>query len=156
MMDEFLYVVSAPFKQHAADRISIRDFEFALSFGLKWMSPENASKVRDTALALHLLEADDNKLFPTFDVGKVEIPRGFRPSEKIFHERPLIEQIMAMIAACSGMDNRNVAALISRKQEILGDMVDIEIAALVVAREIGCDISRIYPKVLSDMFPNME
>jgi hypothetical protein len=155
-MDEFLYVVAAPFKQHAANFISIRDFEFSLSFGLKWMSPENASKVRDTALALRLLEINENKLVPTFDVGKIEIPRGFRPSERIFHERPLIEQIMAMIAACSGMDNRNVAALISRKQESLGDMVEIEIAALLVAREIGCDINKIYPKILADMFPNME
>lgn len=155
-MDELLYVVAAPFKQHAASFISIRDFEFSLSFGLKWMSPENASKVRDAALAQRLLEINENKLVPTFDLGKVEIPRGFRPSEKIFHERPLIEQIMAMIAACSGMDNRNVAALISRKQESLGDMVDIEVAALVVAREIGCDISKIYPKVLADMFPDME
>ncbi|WP_370573433.1 DUF2240 family protein [Methanomethylovorans sp.] len=155
-MDEFLYVVAAPFKQHAASLISIRDFEFALSFGLKWMSPENASKVRDTALGLRLLKIDGNKLVPTFDLGKVEIPRGFRPSEKIFHERPLIEQIMAMIVACSGMDNRNVIALISRKQESLGDMVDIEVAALVVAREVGCDISKIYPKVLADMFPNMK
>jgi hypothetical protein len=155
-MDDFLYVVAAPFKQHAAKFISIREFEFALSFGLKWMSPENASKVRDKALSLRLLEINDNKLVPTFDIGKVEIPRGFRPSERIFHERPLIEQIMGMIAACSGMENRNVAALISRKQESLGDMVDIEVAALVVAKEIGCDISNIYPKVLAEMFPNME
>jgi hypothetical protein len=54
------------------------------------------------------------------------------------------------------MDNRNVAALISRKQEKLGDMVEIEVAALLVAREIGCDINKIYPKVLADMFPNMK
>ncbi|WP_367343473.1 DUF2240 family protein [Methanomethylovorans sp.] len=155
-MNDFLYVVAAPFKQHAAKSISIKDFEFALSFGLKWMSPENASKMRDRALSLHLLEINENGLFPTFDIEKVEIPRGFRPSEKIFHERPLIEQIMAMIAACSGMDNRNVAALISRKQEKLGDLVDIEVAALLIAKEIGCDISRIYPKVLDEMFPNME
>lgn len=155
-MDEFLYVVAAPFKQHAASFISIRDFEFALSFGLKWMSPENASKVRDAALSLKLLELNDNKLAPTFNVEKIEIPRGFRPSESIFHEKPLIEQIMAMITACSGMDNRNVAALISRKQENLGDMVDIEVAALVVAKEMGCDISKIYPKVMAGMFPNMK
>lgn len=155
-MDEFLYVVAAPFKQHAANFISIRDFEFTLSFGLKWMSPENASKVRDAALGLKILELNDNKLVPAFDVDKIEIPHGFRPSESIFHEKPLIEQIMAMIAACSGMDNRNVAALISRKQESLGDMVDIEVAALVVAKEIGCDISKIYPKVMAGMFPNMK
>lgn len=155
-MDDFLYVVAAPFKQHAVSSISIRDFEFALSFGLKWMSPENASKVRDTALSLRLLEIKEDKLIPTFDPGKVEIPRGFRPSDEIFQERPLIEQIMAMISACSGMDNRNVAALISGKQESLGDMVYIEVAALIVAREIGCDISKIYSTVLGDMFPNMK
>jgi hypothetical protein len=63
---------------------------------------------------------------------------------------------MAMISACSGLDKKNVAALISRKQENLGDLVDIEIAALVVAREIGCDINNIYSKVLADMFPNMK
>ena len=46
------------------------------------MSPENASKMRDRALSLHLLEINENGLFPTFDIEKVEIPRGFRPSEK--------------------------------------------------------------------------
>ncbi|MCD4801027.1 MAG: DUF2240 family protein, partial [Methanococcoides sp.] len=46
-MDELSLVVASPFKKNATSSLSIKDFEFSLSFDLKWMSPAQASKVRD-------------------------------------------------------------------------------------------------------------
>lgn len=152
-MNEFLSVVAAPFKQYASNTISIKDFEFSLSFGLKWMSPDNASKIKDNAIVAGLVQIKDNKLIATFDPSTVQIKAGFSPSDNVYEQFSILDQIMQMISSCSGMSNRNVAALISKKQESLADMVDIEIVALIVAKEVGCNIDHIYSKMLANLYP---
>jgi hypothetical protein len=42
--------------------------------------------------------------------------------------------------------------MINKKQEELGDLVDIEVAGLLVAREIGCNIDSIYDRVFDKVF----
>lgn len=151
-MDELILVTATPFKRNNKDLLSIKDFEFALSFDLKWMAPDLASKIRDRAIGAHLLKFDGNMLAPTFDISKIEIPHGFRPSDAIFSERSVIEDIIALIVAKSGKNAREATALINHKQEQLGDLVDIEIAGLLIAKEMGCNIKTIYDKVYASIF----
>ncbi|NYT19735.1 MAG: DUF2240 family protein, partial [Methanosarcinales archaeon] len=61
-MDELSLVVASPFKKNATSSLSIKDFEFALSFDLKWMSPAQASKVRDQAIMFSLLKFENGEL----------------------------------------------------------------------------------------------
>ncbi len=146
-VDELTLVVAAPFKKNAVLSLSMRDFEFALSFDLKWMSPDEASKVRDLAIKSRLLTLVDGMLKPVFDLDTTDIPHGFKPQVDLFREKTLPEQIMAHISATTGMGLRDIAAKINAKQEQLSDLVDIEVATLLVAKEMGCDIDPFYEQV---------
>jgi len=153
-MDELKLVVATPFKKKATSSLSIKDFEFALSFDLKWMAPDLASKVRDKAISSRLLRLEGDRLIPSFAVDKIEIPHGFRPSGNVFAEKSPIEELITMISAKSGKSEKETIAGINTLQEHFGDLVDIEIAALILAKEKGCDIEGIYQKVYDKFMDN--
>lgn len=155
-MDELMLVAATPFKRNNKTSLSIKDFEFVLSFDLKWMAPDVASKIRDRAIASQLLKFQGPKLTPNFDITTIEIPHGFKPSESIFKERSVIEDIISLIVANCGKSARDTTALINKKQEQLDDLVDIEIAGLLTAKELGCDISTIYDRVYNKVFSKDE
>lgn len=146
-LDELTLVVATPFKKNAAPLLSLRDFEFALSFDLKWMSPAEASKVRDMAIKSGRLTLVDGMLKPVFDPGDTEIPHGFKPEVDLFREKTLLDQIMEHISTTTGMGLRDIATRINAKQEQFSYLVNIEVAAMLVAREIGCDIDSVYERV---------
>ena len=146
-VNELTLVVAAPFKKNAASLLSMRDFEFALSFDLKWMSPDEASKVRDLAIKSRLLILVDGMLKPVFDLDTTEIPHGFKPDVNLFKEKTLLENIMDHVSATTEMGLRDIAVKINAKQEQLSDLVEIEVAALLVAKETGCDIKPFYEQV---------
>ncbi|WMW23372.1 DUF2240 family protein [Methanolobus mangrovi] len=155
-MDELMLVAATPFKRNNKNSLSIKDFEFVLSFDLKWMAPDVASKVRDRAIGAHLLKFSGAELVPNFDMSKIEIPHGFKPSGSIFKERSTIEDIIAMIVANCGKNARDTTALINKKQEQFDDLVDIEVAGLLTAKELGCDIDPLYDKVYGKVFSKDE
>jgi len=149
--DELTIAVAGPFKKNAVSSLSIKEFDFSLSFDLKWMSPDDASKLRERAVRSKLLTVDDGILRPDFNIDAVDVPHGFRPSPALFKERSDLDNIMAHIAGSTSLEMREIAARINAKQEELSDLVDIEIAALLVARELGCDIEPIYGKVYDEI-----
>lgn len=151
-MDELMLVAATPFKRNNKKSMSIKDFEFVLSFDMKWMAPDAASKIRDKAIGAHLLKFEGAELIPAFDISKIEIPHGFKPSGSLFQERSIIEDIIAMIVASCGKNTKDTIVMINKKQEGLGDLVDIEVAGLLVAREIGCNIDSIYDRVFDKVF----
>jgi hypothetical protein len=146
-MDELAFAVAGPFKNNASSSLSIKEFDFSLSFDLKWMSPDDASKLRERAIRSKLLVIEDDILRPDFNIDAFDIPPGFKPSPALFKERSDLEHIMAYIASSTSLGVREIAARINAKQEELSYLVDIEAAALLVAREIGCDIGPVYQEV---------
>ena len=151
-VNELTLVLAAPFKKNATSSLSMRDFEFALSFDFKWMSPDEASKVRDLGIKSRLLTLDGGALKPVFDLDDVDMPHGFKPDVDLFKEKTLLENIMDHVSTSTGMELRDIAARINAKQEQLSDLVDIEVAALLVAKEVGCDIENLYGQVHDVVF----
>ncbi|WP_135613146.1 DUF2240 family protein [Methanococcoides sp. AM1] len=146
-MDEFNLVVASPFKKNATSSLSIKDFEFALSFDLKWMSPAQASKVRDQAIMSSILKFENGELILNMDADTVDIPAGFKPSEDLFREKGNIEKIMDILISDSGMSKKEVASCINIKQDSLAGLVDVEVAALLVAHDMGCDAGDLFDVV---------
>ncbi len=151
-VNELKLVVAAPFKKNATTSLSMRDFEFALSFDFKWMSPDEASKVRDLGIKSRLLTLDDGALKPVFDLDVINMPHGFKPDVDLFKEKTLLENIMDYVSTTTGMGLRDIAARINAKQEQLSDLVEIEVAALLVANEMECDIKQFYGRVHDVVF----
>lgn len=152
MDEELKMVVATPFKKKAATSLSIKDFEFTLSFDLKWMAPPLASKVRDKAIASGLLRFEENKLVPSFETAQVEIPNGFKPSPGLLTERTVLEELISMISTATGKSEKEAIAMINNRQEQLGDLIDIEIAGLIAAKDAGCDTAVIYEKIHAKVF----
>ena len=152
MDNELKLVVATPFKKKATTSLSIKDFEFALSFDLKWMAPPLASKARDKAISSGLLRLEGSRLIPTFDVAHIELPNGLKPSGSLFAEKSLLEELISMIIAKTGKSEKDMVARINGKQEQLGNLVDIEIVGLIVAKDMGCDTGDIYEKVHARIF----
>lgn len=153
-MDELKYVAAAPFKRNEGSSMLPQDFEFSLSFDLKWMTPEQASRILDMVLNSHLLYMEDEHLHPAFDPSKVDIPRGFIPSKDILQQVTLVDQILEYIASCSNMELKQVVSLVNNRHENLSGMVDVEVAALITGRELGCDMDKFYEKVLQKVSIN--
>ncbi|WP_445476225.1 DUF2240 family protein [Methanococcoides methylutens] len=147
MMDELSLVVASPFKKNATSSLSIKDFEFALSFDLKWMSPAQASKVRDQAIMFSLLKFENGELVLNMDADAVDIPAGFKPSGDLFREKGNIEKIMDLLIANSGMSKKEAASRINAKQDSLAGLIDAEVAALLVAHDMGCDAGELFDEV---------
>lgn len=151
-VNELTLVVAAPFLKNATSSLSMRDFEFSLSFDLKWMSPDEASKIRDLGIKSRLLTLDGGALKPVFDLESIAMPHGFKPDVDLFKEKTLLENIMDDVSATTGMSLRDIAVKINAKQEQLSDLVNIEVAALLVAKELGCDIEPFYGPVHDVVF----
>ncbi|NPE30956.1 DUF2240 family protein [Methanococcoides sp. SA1] len=146
-MEELSLVVASPFKNNATTSLSIKDFEFSLSFDLKWMSPAQASKVRDQGIMSGILKFDEGELVLNMDASSIDIPAGFKPSSDLFREKGTIDMIMDTIVSNGGIDKREVVSRINQKQESLGGLLDAEVAALLVAHELGCDAGSLFNDV---------
>ncbi|MGM0771598.1 MAG: DUF2240 family protein [Halobacteriota archaeon] len=146
-MDELGLVVVSPFKKNATSSLSIKDFEFALSFDLKWMSPAQASKVRDQAIMSSLLKIEDGMLFLNMDADALDVPAGFKPSADLFKEKGTIENIMDLLIKGGGVTKKEVVSRINVKQDSLSGLVDAEVAALLVAHDMGCDAGDFFDEI---------
>ncbi len=146
-MDELVYVVAAPFKRSGVTPISVKDFDFSLSFDLKWFSPQQAVTIRDLALESGLLREEENLLYPSFDPSVIVIPRGFHPSDDLLKQTLLIDKMLQYIAVCSSLEFKEIVAQVNRFQEQLSEMIDLEVAAFLVGKELGCNMDVFYEQV---------
>ncbi len=146
-MDELSLAVALPFKKTSTNSMSIKDFEFALSFDLKWMSPEQASKVRDRAIMASLLGIEDGNLVFKKDLDSIEVPAGFKPSDELFMQKGLLDLIIDRLMGVSLKNKKEVVSLINSKQERLEGLVYIEVASLLVARDMEANVDEFYDLV---------
>jgi hypothetical protein len=159
-LKELKLVVSTPFKKNLAVSLSEKDFEFSLAFDLKWFSPKIASKVKDRALEVGLLNLKHGALIPAFDVESIRLPHAFKPPENFLESHESIgekysapkeeisfEHVLEFISADTGVNRQKLVSEINSMQERLFYLVDIRIVALFVARKLGCDIDPIFGKI---------
>ena len=146
-VDELTKVVASVFKKKSTSQLSIKEFEFALSFDFKWMSPDEASKVSRMAVESNIVHEEDENLNLDIVLDNISVPHDFKPSDELFKEKPIIEQIMEYITVTMNMDRQNVASRINEKQEEFSELLYPEVAAMIVAKDVGCDIIPFYQKV---------
>ncbi len=138
-MSGLIYTVSMPFKRKGKDVLNENEFILALSIDLKWFPPEGAKSILSEAEKEGLIKKDGGNVYPAFDISTVNIPTGFKPDQNIFEEKSLFERTIEKIMLGTGMEKRNVIALINKKNEELLKMVEIEVSAILVALEQGVE-----------------
>ena len=149
MEREKAILVATPFKKRGKKSLKISDFIFALSLDLKWGPPEKVRALLREAEAEGMVKMEGEMVTSLFDEQAVEVPLGFKPTS----EEGILDQGIRLITSQTGMSRKEVIALANEKQDSLKRLVELDAVVLLVAKEMGIDVSdlaaRAYENLLS-------
>ena len=175
MADELTICAAAFFRNKGRDVIAGKEFAMGLSLDLRWMSVKEAASLVRRMISSGVLESKDGYLRPKFDISEVDVPMAYRPSKglirslKTYAEAPVdgtdrkdvadrgptmtekkgrgdnVFSEMLEMAERSGMRRAGFIAQCNSLQKQLN--IDIEVAGVMVLRDIGADVSDLYGKV---------
>ncbi len=143
-MDELRYAIALLFKRKGRDELTEREFVLSASMDLRWFPPRDAQRLLQLGLETNLLESHGGNIRPAFAIDSVEVPRDFVPTPKTLEvATPVSEDVFLRIVdamvAHTKTDRRGVIATINAVQERMD--VDVEVAALIAARQTGLDVA---------------
>lgn len=141
------------FKRKGKNILSEREFVFSASMDFRWFSPKEAQALLEMGIRRGLLERTDGMVKPAFDYKMLEIPVNYRPCKDILREVEtevsLFSLILDEIAKATGQKKRDLVARVNKVQDHLG--VDIEVAALALAKDMGVDVTPFLEKVSKEV-----
>lgn len=138
--------IAAAFKSKGRCSMKRSELIWTLSFDLGWFSHDDAKRVVDLALKREILR-ENEELHPTFDLDDIEVPIDFKPDLSKILTESVFDQIVQEIAEKTGKSISEIISLINKKQEELGSILSVEVTALIVARDLGIDVSRYIDEV---------
>ena len=149
-MDDLRNAIALLFKRKGQNELSEREFVLSASMDLRWFPPRDAQRLLQIGLEAKLLESQEGTIRPAFDVTAVDVPMDYMPTSAILDTpTPVSEDIfLRLVDAISSKtttDRRAAIALVNAVQERLD--LEVEAAALVVARQAGVDIALFLPSV---------
>lgn len=133
---ERAYLVATPFKKRGKKSLKMSDFVFALSLDLKWGPPEKVRALLQEAADEGLVRIEGDYVHAAFDDDQAEVPVGFRPSK----EEDIFERGIRLIVSATGMGRKEAISMVNERQDALQGLVNLDAAALLVAREMGIDV----------------
>lgn len=134
---EKAFLVATPFKKRGKKSLKISDFIFALSLDMKWGPPEKVRALLREAEAEGMVKMEGEIVNAIFDAEAVDVPMGFKPST----EEGLLDQGIRLITSHTGQSRKEVIALANEKQDSLKKLVELDAVVLLIAREMGIDVS---------------
>ncbi len=144
--------IASAFRSKGKRRMDRKELTYTLSFDLKFFSHETSKKIVDHAEKKGLIHEVDGTLQPSFDVDEIEIEPDFKPDvNRIFSDGSIFERIVDRIVEETGKDRGSVIAEINQKQLHLGNIMDIEIVALIYAIENEIDMKDFIDEVEREM-----
>lgn len=157
MMNELKQTLAMLFSRKGKTSISERDFILTASMGFRWFPPKEAQRLLDLAVEANLVKCNDDEVMVNFDLKSVDIPLDFTPGPEILEsklgETDVLTDILEKIAEDCDIDQKT---LISRINSVQTEMdVTIEVAALIVGRELGVDMSSSYEAVKKSLHPRV-
>jgi hypothetical protein len=135
---ERAYLVATPFKKRDKKSLKISDFVFALSLDLKWGPPDKVRALLQEAVDEGLVRIEGDYVHAAFDDAQAEVPVGFRPSKE--EEEDTFEKVVRLIVSATGMGRKEVISMVNERQDSLMGLVNLDVVALLVAREMGIDV----------------
>ncbi len=133
--------IASAFKSKGKKRMDRKELTYTLSFDLKYFSHETSRKVVEHAERKGLLEEIDGIMEPSFEIDEEVVEPDFKPDvNRIFYDEGVFERIVDRIASETGKDRNMIIADINQKQLNLGNIMNIEVAALIYAAENGIDV----------------
>ena len=145
-MDDLRMAAAAFFRNRGKNVVTDNEFIMTVSMDLRWMMPGEAENLLMLLSDHGHVKKDGEYVRPMFDVHATDVPLGFKPNADILKKaRPkrapdgdLLAELMG-IAESSGMKKKDFIVSVNAIQKRIN--VDIEVAALIMLRERGTDIS---------------
>ncbi|MDR0334709.1 MAG: DUF2240 family protein [Methanomassiliicoccaceae archaeon] len=145
-MDDLMITAAAFFRNRGKNVVTAREFAMTMSFDLRWMSHGDAEKLLSLLSGQGLVKREDEYVRPAFDVAAVDVPLGFKPpADLLKRTRPkrmpdgdLLSELMGK-AGTMGIERKDFIVSVNAIQKRMN--IDIEVAALLLLREKGIDIS---------------
>ncbi|HVO77268.1 MAG TPA: DUF2240 family protein [Methanomassiliicoccales archaeon] len=140
------------FKRKGKNVLTEKEFVFSASMDFRWLSPKEAQQLLELGVKKGLLESKDGFVKPTFQYKEMEIPVNFHPCKDVLKEgveQSMFSQILDDIARTTGQKRREIVAKVNKLQERLS--VDVEVAALAIAKDSGVDVSKYVDRVRDEI-----
>ncbi len=142
-MGELETCLAVLFKRKGKNVMTETEFMLTVSFDYRWFTPKEAQTLLDVSVKKGLLVRTEEFLKPSFDIKDIEASLSFRPSKAVLsaekEEVSIFAQLVQLISDKGGLKKRDAVARINRTQERLG--VDVEVAAVLVAQDLGLDVT---------------
>lgn len=148
-MEELKKAIAYLFKRRGRETMTDTDFVMSASMDLRWFVPKEAQRLLQLGLEFKLLSMEGGVLRPSFDISGIDMPLGYTPPPSLLDLKPsgpdLFAKILERILANTELDKRQVMSMVNMTQ---GEFdVDIEVATLIVARELSVEISDLLDEV---------
>jgi len=157
-MDPLILSAAAFFRNKGKNMVTEKEFVMGISMDLRWMRPGEAKELLASLITEGHLKDDGQHIRPAFDVHEIDVPLGFKPSADILRMKrdnvkkeaagPPAGDILAELmekAGSIGLKKKDFIVSVNAVQKRMN--VDIEIAALIMLRENGADISEYLGRV---------
>lgn len=142
-MSEMEITLAQIFRKKGKSSLAEKDFVFAVSLDFRWFGPKDAQKLLELGLDSGLLAMKDGMVSPTFDHKAIDIPKGFAPVQDLLaapvQPKGIFLKIVDALALKTGMPAKDLISQINQTQDRMG--IDVEVAALIVAKNLGVDVS---------------
>ena len=152
-MSELEVALSQLFQKKGKGSLTEKEFVFAASLDLRWFTPKEAQKFLDIGIESELLALDKDRVKATFDYKGVNIPKNYAPTTELLQSsvkpKGVFLKIVDQISTSKDIPSKDVISLVNQTQDRMG--IDVEVAALIVARKYGLDISEYLDSVEEDI-----
>lgn len=145
-------VAATPFRIRDTDSVSKAEFIYSLSSDREWCTPSEAENLLTAAAEEGLVLEDDGELRPEFDPEEVREVESVEADEVL--SRPsndsVLELVVDELVLEKGYSRKEAVAAVNREHHSLGN-VDVDTAAIVVAKQEGLDVDRFVERVLTKL-----
>ncbi|MEW6069686.1 MAG: DUF2240 family protein [Candidatus Thermoplasmatota archaeon] len=147
-MNALQQTIAYVFKRKGKQEMSVKDFIYSLSIDLHWFSPEECKKLLNVCINSNLLVKDNDVIKPNFEIENVSIPLEFKPTKEILeHKKDIFLELVKELEVATKLDKKAIIAEINKLQNELN--IEIEVAALLIAKKYNIDISSYVKEVES-------
>ncbi len=144
--------IASAFKSKGKKKMDRKELTYTLSFDLKFFSHETSKKVVEHAERRGLLHEVDGFLHPSFELDEEDVEPDFKPDvNRIFSDESVFDRIVDRIVSETGKDRGSVIAEINQKQLQLGNILNIEVVALIYALENGIEVRNFIDEVETEL-----
>lgn len=135
---ELKRIISYIVRSKGASALTLNELRYALSFDYGWFTPEEAKKIINVALERELIVCEGTSVKILFDYSRYSVQVGYKPTCASLR-KSLFDELLEWMSE-NGVKKSDVLAQANKRRMSLGGLIEIEVAILLVARDMGFDI----------------